>query len=282
MPAILIPGRAAKGQRPSGPFGLNAASEQAQGLLAWMPGGVTQDPLTRGTYTRGTGASGVLPGISPQGGVAWEANANSGVSGTARAIVQTVGRSATLAQPLTLAMWISIGAVAGGSDALWAVSDGATSYHSLQYHPPGGNGWAVWTTGGVPMVSSFVTASAGDFTHVVGACKGDGTANLYLNGVSSNAAPVPRSASTGDITLVGAFYDPGVNFSGILGDWRIHDARLYAGQLNQQQVSTLYNAQTRWDLYWQPGRRVYVDVGAAATFNPAWARNRNVLLQPGL
>jgi hypothetical protein len=52
----------------------------------------------------------------------------------------------------------------------------------------------------------------------------------------------------------------GRTFDGLIGEWRVYPQRAWT----DQDVREAYALPTRWDLYWQPSRRVVFDVGAAA------------------
>ena len=68
--------------------------------------------------------------------------------------------------------------------------------------------------------------------------------------------------STSQVTeAIGAQFVAGSAASWFTG--QIAEVRVYNRALTDNEVWELYAPQTRWDLYWQPSRRVYVQAPAS-------------------
>ena len=261
MPSVIIPGRAAKGQRPSGPYRLNRASPQFVGLSERIAGEYFAPTLTGrsityvGTFDNlGTGRPGPVSGVFPQ--------YNQSGGNTGSAYVETP--QLTDSMPLTVSFW------------WYSPQDPTASRYAFEIS---GGSWSLRTifqgTSGNTFQGSVVTTSGGAAQYdTSGAVRAFSTGNQwihytlvwhpgtglfqYVNGVldGSNTTTTTGLRSVSRLT----FYGSGAN-TALEGS--LVDIRLYTRALTAAQAWSLYDPATRWDLHWVPGRRVFFDVGAA-------------------
>jgi hypothetical protein len=76
----------------------------------------------------------------------------------------------------------------------------------------------------------------------------------FTNTKTHNAKTMSTWAIGDDVDISGRTFD------GLIGEWRVYPQRAWT----DQDVREAYALPTRWDLYWQPGRRVVFDVTVAA------------------
>lgn len=72
-----------------------------------------------------------------------------------------------------------------------------------------------------------------------------------------------HTKTSGAISQLRLFFDDAINSR--VFDGSAYDCRIYDRQFTDADVRSLYAPATRWDLYEQRPRRIYVDLGAAAT-----------------
>jgi len=89
----------------------------------------------------------------------------------------------------------------------------------------------------------------------------DGTRTYgYVNGRQISSVAVRGDLGLSDDLVFGGNPSGG----GSMPDIVYEHARLYDRSLSPNEVWTLDDPATRWDLYWVPGRRVYFDTGATS------------------
>lgn len=94
--------------------------------------------------------------------------------------------------------------------------------------------------------------------------RGGGTINLYVDGVRDATGGVDGSvASTCDLQW--GNYN---SSTGTPNDIQVADCRFYGRALDAEEIYTLWDPKSRWDLYWQPSSRAFLDLGAAAAATP--------------
>lgn len=243
MPVFIFPGRAAKGQRPSGPPRLNRVSPRARQLIKWLPlnGLPTDLTLTAGTYA----AKGhPLLGLSNY----WD-----GSSGASFSINGLADGS-----PYTMAVWLVwtganfVSAAAIGGEGSLAPTFFIQTDNTIRFSEWGGTD----ITG--PALSTFTPY------RLVGTFNGTNR-TLYVNGVNVGTAGTgnPTGLTTGKIAQRpsgGGLYTTGL----------VTEFGLWSRCMTSSDVWADYDPATRWDLYWVPGRRVFFDVGAAAAAGNPW------------
>lgn len=110
-----------------------------------------------------------------------------------------------------------------------------------------------------------------------------GTQQLYWNGVAVGGTGTVAIASlaagaTAEWVVGSDHFGAGRNSGAAT-----LDARLYNRAISESEAFAMgSDPRTMWDLYARPSTRVYFDIGAAATFNPAWARGSNIILGAGV
>jgi len=93
-----------------------------------------------------------------------------------------------------------------------------------------------------------------------------------------NAAHTTASSTTLEFLNFGYQWDPVVNK--LIAIW--DELRVYDRALSDAEVWSLYDPQTRWDLYWQRRRTFFLPAAATGGgFQPAWARHATVTLGAG-
>ena len=280
MPAFIFPGRSARGLRPNGPPMLNAGSPQTNGLLSWWPFGPPYGQALRemvaGRFgaTTNFGASTTSGWVSsPTGGLGLRYDgANDYVAVSAPLVLYNYIQNSMV---FSLAFWAQFNALTTRQGVMGntAVSAERGSCVIYEYGVGAGNG-AIRFIAFRGSAGNWVydARTAGDsiipdvHPHHV-AIVGTGTAcEFYVDGVSRSVTTITAftSLSTGDSTRnlllggINAASPPSLPFASTL-----LDVRIWSRRLSPADVWALYDPATRWDLYWQPGRRVFFDVGAA-------------------
>ena len=155
--------------------------------------------------------------------------------------------------------WFSKWSSSGGYSLLLGNRDDSNS--DLTLGVAGDGTYEAWGTGAGQ-------AGAVGLYHVVWSWDANRTGSgghvLYLNGRQTTLVEV---YDPGDPTSIGAASSP-LRFGAqsdateaLVGEWR-HCA-IYNRALTAAEAYALYDPATRWDLYWQPARRLWLDLGAA-------------------
>jgi len=99
---------------------------------------------------------------------------------------------------------------------------------------------------------------------------------IYIDGIQkvSGADNTNNSIDEDTAACIGRLSEADAFFDGLIADTRINNIALTVEQI------ALFYAR-KWDLYRRVGR-TYYSVAAASGFQPAWARNSNIILQPGV
>jgi hypothetical protein len=240
-PAIWTSKNRPTGQRPRF-YAINRDSPQAQKLHALLvpQNGVFQEVvhnLPRSYYTQQRAL------VSGQLG---QAARLGGSPGWSQYPIPTIASSAT--QPWTVAAWVTTlsdytfrnHVEMAGSNYISLRHDNAATNYSRY-----GSGTGVTGTISVPhFVPHLMTGTTSNNTH-----------RLYVNGVFDGQQVGLSTSNVSTIQLSDDSYGP---------DAICHEVRLYLGILSDREIYALWDPATRWDLYWQPGRRLYHDLGAAA------------------
>jgi hypothetical protein len=102
------------------------------------------------------------------------------------------------------------------------------------------------------------TSSLNQWYHLVGTSNTDATSHkVYLDGKyenSSSTVLTPGAMNTIDRTTIGRIQYSGGNayFNG-----RVADVRVYDRVLTDEEIHTIWDPGTRWDLYYPLGRKAY-------------------------
>lgn len=246
---LLRPSRAARGDRPSGPFILNPESPQARGLILWVPCGSGDASDYGPLRLRGSGVTfNVSATTSPSPGL--------GIgyfgSGSDSYVELPHHASQSSLADMAVSAWVY-----------------ATSFNTLngivsKYNPNPSfllryyNGWNFLSPEEASLAGS--TALAKTWYHVIGT-RTAGVGYIYVNGVQDATAGVGEGtrANTDNILIGRDYTASGRNWLG-----SIVDVRLYNRGLTAADAWALYEPSTRWDLYWLPSSRVFFDVSAPA------------------
>jgi hypothetical protein len=257
MPAIVLPGRRA-GFRPRGPFVLNADMAQELGVVAWYPtlplfrdeGPGWLYPLTTLDGTLATGASPTLGGIT--------ASFN-GSTGYYRTPPFT-------GFPLTLAAWamttdtanaqeiVALSQFAGNSERTSLAFAGATAGDPVR---------AVSQTVGAFQIANTTRGYTAYHWHFcTGVWSSTSDRSAYIDGGARGNASGSISTATPDRLSIGTSYSLSARLQPLNG--QVAEAVVCNKAWTDAQVWMMFAPASRWSLYWQPGRTLYFDVGAAS------------------
>ena len=267
---LILPGRSAKGQRPSGPVLLNHESPRAQGLGVWVPDGLWD-------YVRNVGP----------------------VQRTAPSLIglPTIGQARRFAEASSNYIdfphvpWLDTCAAA--SFAFWQANAQATAGrygHRLAQQTVwvGNNsGFSIFEFNGSADVLAFAFRNTGTESptfsgfsggpHRVVVTYAAGTLSVYRNGqlVGTSTSATASLPSTSEYFSIGRGNgsSPAYYASADLAD-----ICAWSRVLTPAEVWADYDPATRWDLYWQRRRTFFIPAGGGGSFNPAWAAGSNVIL----
>lgn len=257
---LIRTSRITLGRRPSGPFSLNWASPQARGLLAWWP------MASFGPYAELVHGRNIVPNANGliRAGLDGLTLDTSNVNRTHASNPQVPLASApvpTLADTYTFSCWVRPLDTTGFGDTC------AFSQWT------GGQGWMLFiNTGGIVRAYSGGNHTDGAIAIPVGAWSlilgtvyttPSSTCDLYVNGI------LDASGANGGIALTADLqWGQYGSSNGTGGRFQIADSRIYGRSFIPADVWALYDGRTRWDLYWQPSSRLFLDLGAAPAAAP--------------
>jgi hypothetical protein len=237
--------------RPSGPFSLSAASEQARGLLLWVPLTHWSGPrvwCTPGMPTQNgqqvfTGAPGLQGFVN---------NASS-----SRYLQLPNGSNFDLPGDFTISLWVRLANSASThgvfdkvrgdqTSPAWSVHVASTSAMRFQPNIAGVN----------QVIDSAGTVALRTPTNAV--IRRSGTSYTWLlNGVvSGTQTKVGAIATNSTGPYIGRLSDGVFSLDGV-----VSDIRIYNRALSDVEAWSLYAPASRWDLYWTPTRRAYAFLG---------------------
>lgn len=250
MAAFILPGRGARGQRPSGPLQLNRASPQAMGLARWYPLLGVYAPTLHGapelpnTPTLNTGTSGQYPRLNgaPLYEASWWSNASVNIGDFPEITVTARVLSTNVSDYRN---WVG-----NSFNSNWRVR-----------HTNAGN-WNLLDRGGTNQITGSATISA-NVEYLVGFTGGAASPiQLYHNGIADGSAGSNFGGGVSGIVFeIGGSGSSAGALS--IEPWLgyIYDLRIYNRVLSPVEMYSLYA--NPWDLYWVLGRRMFFDVGAA-------------------
>lgn len=268
-----------KGTRPTGPFSVNRDSPHFNGLVSWVP--LTQ--WDRGFVDFGkAGSMGPLPTNAPT------MQPIEGSHGTAMKFVAASDQYVTLGNPvglqitsaITISCWYRLASVPSNGSAYRLVtkdkdtggraygmdvfrSDASAPDSGVRFYINGGAGAGVFNN----ISREGIAPAANDLKHAVGIFNpqsGGLACQVYVNG-AANPSLFSATADASIPTATANVLIGRAEYSGFTNpfDGNIWDVRIYNRALFPDEVYTLYDPETRWDLYWVPPKRVYFDVSAA-------------------
>jgi hypothetical protein len=217
------------------------------------------------------------PFTGPVGGVfAWgDGVAAVGVQRTTGVVNDYI----STASPFTFACWFNMQRDVADTRywGLWSL--GGTNAWSASGSVPSHTGTVqasiVTTSGGA---ARYDATSAGTYApfvwyHYAAVWRPGSGLYLYVDGRQdgSNTSATTTMRAVDELQFGGAFGGGSRDLPTLAG--AMSDARFYSRALNDAEVWSLYDPQTRWDLYYVPGRRVFVDLAAApggATVRAGW------------
>lgn len=251
MPSVIIPGRAAKGTRPSGPSRRNAASPQARGLLLRFPlnGTVVSDD---GKYTPSTVTGREWSG-TPQGGLTRH-QPNFGDGLTCSSAIAPFGLSHSEG---SFCCWLRNTSTTGTRSVFGFRFDGN---NEIEFHDNGAEFKVRYRGNGTLDEVTRSPLASYTLAHVIFTwSKSADRIQFFFDGVSVGTASTLGTLTNAPTSLILGSTVGGESWIGMM-----QDVLWYDRALNATEAWSLYDPATRWDLYWQPGRRVFFDVGAAA------------------
>lgn len=281
--AFIIPRLADPNTRPSGPIGINWDSPQAVGLLAWWPmmGDLT-NYFNHGRFNLTADPSPAIVGAGqPINGAAMQFN-GSAVYTSERVLTST-------GFPFSYTCWgLSNVSGAGPRESCAVGTSIYTSaflraWYNLSWGSNSGSSQISVLSkdgGGTSYARATVDFTVGRWHHAVGVWAANNSRRVYMDGANSAVnTDVRNFDSSVNRQSIGGVYHNTTTIEQPF-DGRITDVRIYGKALTAAEVRAIYDPETRWDLYWQPSRQTIFDI--AASFQAAWARGANSIIQPGL
>ena len=169
-----------------------------------------------------------------------------GFSGSGSYISKTLSGSGAADQ--TLAIWFS---TTQTSNFSLAGRNGTSYYLGSQ---------STTTMLWFPIGSSLTVTVRDGWPHLaLSTVSGLRGANNYFQGVDGRVSLGGNDGGRPSYTRFGYDSPTGDQLTGT-----IHSIAMWSRAMSDIDIWALYDPATRWDLYWVPGRRVFVDVGAAA------------------
>lgn len=228
---------------PNVDFDINLSSPQAQGLVFWLP---LLGPR-HGTYTDRVG--GVT--LTQNGSPAWSHDGWLGDSmlfDDAASDLLYITSPIVSSFPLSMTIWFNTDDGGNSADLIGIVDDWAVDWVQLGYNSVNDRP-AIYVNGDTASLSqqSLGTSTPGTWNHAAYVGKASNDHAVFLNGryKDTNSTDVGSIAGI-DHTGIGGRADnsPAEFFSGML-----FDARIYDRPLADNEVRSMFEPETRWDLY---------------------------------
>lgn len=132
--------------------------------------------------------------------------------------------------------------------------------------------WVVRPGGAVTLATTNQYGGTGPHLVVARAILSSGAQSLIIDGGSESLSTTSASGASFDTSDI--FFGK-YGGGGFRAPMTLFTLNIWARSLSDHEVWSLWAPRTRWDLYWQPSRRTYAFVGAAA---PAARANRLAML----
>lgn len=276
MPAFIIdPERISSlYRRPPWPYGINWDSEQSVGLMGWWS---LDDffPFNRAatgpTYVMTPDGTTGLPVFRQQAApfsAGWFFTA---ANGHLMGAVSPVGTT-----PLSLTSWCNPAAI-GSSLAMISPSTLVTARYQINVNNTGGINASAVNAGGTvgTATSTAAFAAANTWGLGIGVFHTTTDRRATFNGAFEGTNTDSISPATSTVVNIGARFSassPGLFFNGLIGDTRI-----YNRALRSDEQLAMFNPDTRWELYWQPGAVSYF-IPPPTGWGPLLGQQRNRLV----
>ena len=252
---------------PNPPYVLNSDCIQAQGLVAFWPMG---EPSARSYYNYARRGLDLLTQtgtmtLGPGPGGSDLAPGNTGATGN----YLSVSRAIVTAVPFTFANWFLAASTTAFMNLIIVSDTVGNAYFNY--------GLATLTAGTVHAgtndnnAETTTTYSVNTWNHACGVYNGVASRSAFLNGGGKATNTTSSTPSGLNLTELGGF----INTYGMLNGRMTH-ACIWDRALSDTEVWLLYEPKTRWDLYYQPGRKTY-SIGAPAA---GGRTTRNTLASP--
>lgn len=248
--------RRSEWRRPPWPFCLNKDSEQAQGLVLWLPHATSLRDLS--PYARALTPGSAVVADDEMGLVRGYTAASSHSDSVNNGIVTD--------PPLAIMVWFNANDVTGGYTLAYVgdKDDNDSSQYMLQCRGDvAGDPVAAYTVddaAGISAANTTTGYTAGTWNHAFGAWSVFNNRAAQLNAGGKATETTGRTVSGVDRVAVGATLDatPSRYFDG-----RLADLRIYARVPSDDEAYRCWHPRTRWDLYYPVGRRKTFFVAAA-------------------
>lgn len=265
--------------KPHEQFELDAESEQAVGLVGWWPG---WSPGTNQLFDRsGRGNHGTLTSFADP--YSTTSGWAPGVDGGRGALVfddsddyvlLPVGVTAPLAnKTASWAAWFRPTVTLTGYETIVELASGAAGRNVGIFPSAATSLYVAFANSGGVVASISESWVLNVWQHACVTCDGT-TIRIYRNGHQVGTTTSASAIGSGFITTTGArigknFISGGSQYGG-----SIEDSRLYNVAVSPEVVAKMYDQSTRWQLRWQPGRRLISVPSVVSTGN---RRRRTVI-----
>lgn len=261
-------------RRPSWPYVLNPDSPQADGLQLWCPG----DPAGGGRmYDLKKGNHGQFQNSYPSAnsptwtGTGDGSNALCVKGNTATTNYVNFGQMG-FANPSSTFAWIQPASVSIGDTRYWAPNTGATAGAIRQVNAT----FEALNTAGSAW-NTVVTGLTTDWQHTGVIFTAAGSCTGYRNGAVGTTV-----ASTTPLMWQSQSWTFGANYAGFGAYFgcSFYDLRVYNIEVPQNVIEQMWDGNTRWDLYYQPGLRSWLlpsTTVATGRFNAAWSAGNKLI-----
>lgn len=275
---VIVPARPreAKGVRPEGPYLVDWSSPQAAyGFTGWW---VADRGVMRRMDRPGRNAEPIVMSGTPTSDI-FRPVTQLGYCGQTEQQIGIIRAFDTGVPALdglssfTIAYWLHVFEV-NGFNGYWGQSDTTVTF--LEKDGP-------YLHGVGDFRGQFTDAHSLGLQHVAWVL-GGGQLSLYRDGkfVSQVAATGTINAATNYGLYIGGVHSgTGAGQTASNAVWA--DFRVIPAAVSPSEIQALYAPETRWELYGDPQLVMELEaIAAAQTFNPAWARGSNRIVQPGL
>lgn len=260
--------------RPQLPYGVNWESEQAQGLIGWWP-------LTPAFGIRAYDL--VKKAMAPQGstGLSVSDLVSNPTLGRMNAFSSNnkyydIGTAYQVSLPITLTAWVILTSTAGRAFLGTAMSPANHAGALISAKRISGtSGGAEATYGANTSATSSGRRSKEGATNLAtntlyflsASIRGATDMSVYVNGVDDGGS---YSGSGGAMVNTGNGWIGHAGSAASVGAAQLGDCRIYSGNKTAAQHFRMYDPKTRWDLYWQPGRRLISLPGSSTAGARIW------------
>lgn len=258
MPAFILPAHGAKGRRPSGPLRLNIDSRLGSAVDVGFP--LNGSPYSLDGRFRGTITGAAQYVASPLGG---QVRQQLSPASTAKVdILPSLANWSTTFAEGGFAIWVRMNALvpSGTVPSIVQLRGSGWDIGILNGFNFGLNLFAEYPGASINSATPNPLDVGKDYLLAVTWSKTGDSLRAYTNGIewgSTTGLGTVSSAPTSGLLGNSVFDDP-LNAA-------YSDFWLFKRPLTAQDMWSLWEPSSRWDLYWVPGRRAFFDFGAAST-----------------